>query len=164
MNPNAKPGDVLDIVYVTDSPLGALFAAREVAQCAAQIWRAVYESNTWGEFLAALPAPYREQVIDLLGEELPAKDTPFSSDDAPGWEGDGNFLGPWPPQAVLKWFPEDLIDEYGGKVEPNPNGENLELPADAGDRIAEELRARGHRVEKTPSGDLATWLHYAYGG
>jgi len=94
-------------------------------------------------------------VIDLLGEDLPAEDTPFSSDDAPGWEGDGDFLGPWPPQAVLKWFPEDLIDEYGGKVEPNPNGENLELPADAGDRSP---RNYGHAATRSRRRPAAIWL------
>ena len=78
----------------------------------------------------------------------------------PGWGDDGWYIGPWPPEDVLDWFPDDLTDKYDGEFLPNPNGANLFLPAEAGDQIAEELRARGHRVEKTPTGDLADWVAF----
>jgi hypothetical protein len=59
----------------------------------------------------------------------------------------------------VEWFPEDLIDKYGGEVDwANPNYDNLFLPGDAADEIADELRVRGHRVEKTLTGDLPYWL------
>ena len=154
----------VDIVYTVNSPWGALFATREVARLTARIWRAVYESTTWGEFRAALPDSAWDEVVERLEGDVPDDDTPFSSDDAPGWEGDGYFLGPWPPEDVLEWFPDDLIEQFDGDLEVTPNGQNLVLPADAGDEIAEELRARGHTVEETPTGDLADWLHYAYSG
>jgi hypothetical protein len=59
----------------------------------------------------------------------------------------------------VKRFPEDLIDKYEGEVDwANPNYDQLFLPGDAADEIAEELRARGHQVEKTSNGDLNYWL------
>ena len=154
----------MNIVYTDNSPWGALFATRDVARRTAQIWRAVYESSTWGDFRTALPDSAWDEVVECLEGDEPDDDTPFTSGDAPGWEGDGCFLGPWPPEEVLEWFPDDLIQKYNGEIEVTPNGQNLLLPADAGDQIAEELRARGHEVEKTPTGDLADWLRYSYAG
>jgi len=49
----------------------------------------------------------------------------------------------------------------GGR--PRPWYDNLFLPAEAADAIADELRARGHRVKKTPTGDLPDWGRYVYG-
>lgn len=78
-----------------------------------------------------------------------------------GWGADGWYLGPWLPEEEVEWFPEDLIDKYGGDVDwANPNYDNLSLPGDAADDIADELRTRGHRVEKTLTGDLPDWLSY----
>ena len=66
--------------------------------------------------------------------------------------------------AELRWFPQDLIDKYGGEVDwANANYDNLSLPDDAADDIADELRARGHRVDETLSEDLNYWLSSAYG-
>ncbi len=150
----------LDIVYTVDSPFGALFAERDIARRTADTWRAVEESTTWGEFRTTMPAGEWKEVVELLDNDVPDDDTPFSSGAVPGWGDDGWYIGPWPPQDVLDWFPDDLIDKYEGDFLPNPNGENLFLRAEAGDQIAEELRARGHRVEKTPTGDLADWVAF----
>ena len=73
-----------------------------------------------------------DEVVERLEGDVPDDDTPFTSDDAPGLEGDGYFLGPWAPEDALEWFPEYLIEQYDGDIEPNPDGENLFLPADAG--------------------------------
>jgi hypothetical protein len=152
----------LDIVYTDSAPfLGALFSERETAKRAAQIWRAVTQSTTWGEFRKTMPADIWKEVVDLLDEDAPSDDTPISPDDVPGWGGDGYYLGPWPPEAVIDWFPEDLIDKYGGSITPNPNGANLELPVESADQIAADLRARGHTVEKSID-DLPEWISYAY--
>jgi hypothetical protein len=152
----------LDIVYTLNDYFGCLFAERETANMAAWIWCAVMESKTWGEARKAMPEDIWRDVIEPYGEDLPSDDTPFSPDDLPGWGNDGYYPGPWPPEDVLDWFPEDLIDKYGGEVEPNPNGVQLFLPGEAADQIAEELRARGHRVEKSIDGDLPDWISYVY--
>ena len=50
----------------------------------------------------------------------------------------------------LEWFPEDLIVKYGGEVgETVHNGPALDLPGDKAEEIAADLRAMGHRVERT---------------
>jgi hypothetical protein len=151
----------LDIVYTPHSYCGVVFAERALAKRVAQIARAVNESKNWGEFRKAMPAEDWEEVV-VQRDVIPANDIPFSPE-AFGWGEDGWFTGPWPPQEALDWFPKDLIEKYGGRADTaGPNYDHLFLPGDAVDAIAEELRARGHRVEKTLTGDLPDWLSYIY--
>jgi len=152
----------LDIVYTPQWYFGVLFAERALAKRVAQIARAVCESKTWGDFRKAMPAEDWDEVV-LQREVTTAADTPFSRE-AFGWGEDGWFTGPWPPQEALSWFPEDLIEKYGGKADTaGPNYEQLILPAEAAEAIATDLRARGHAVEKTLTGDLRNWLSFVYG-
>ena len=152
----------LDIVYTPHWYFGVLFAERALAKRVAQTARAVNESTTWGEFRTAMPAEDWAELVEQ-GDDIPADDTPFSVA-AFGWGDDGRYTGPWPPDESLKWFPEDLIEKYDGEVEgTGPWYDHLFLPAEAADAIADELRARGHRVEKTLTGDLFDWGRYVYG-
>lgn len=156
-----------DIVYTPDCYFGVLFSERDVARRAAQVWRAVGESTTWGEFRKQLPPEDWAQVIDLFADrekEVPADETIFSSDDLPMWGDDGLYIGLWPPEEAVSWFPEDLLEKYGGHDDSaNPNRDQLFLPSDAAEEIADDLRARGHRVERTLTGDLPYWLtHIGY--
>jgi len=152
----------LDIVYAPNSYFGVIFAERALAKRVAQIARAMNESTTWGEFRKAMPVEDWEEVVRR--RKIPADDdTPFSPE-AFGWGNDGWIIGPWPPEETLKWFPEDLIERYDGEVDQSGDCyDHLFLPAEAADAIAEELRARGHRVEKTLTGDLPDWDRYVYG-
>jgi hypothetical protein len=158
----------LDLVYTPSQIHGVLFAERDLARRVAQIWRAVEESTTWGEFRAAMPATDWEHLVELWEGwyeddiPIPPDDTPFTPDDV-SWGDDGYYhISPWLPEVERKWFPEDLIDKYGGHVEwANANYDQLYLPGEAADEIAEELRARGHQVEKTFTGsDLNYWLEW----
>jgi hypothetical protein len=114
-----------------------------------------------------MPATDWEQLVELWDGwyesdvPIPPDDTPFTPDDV-GWGDDGYYLiSPWLPEVEREWFPEDLIDKYGGEVEwANANYDQLFLPGEAADDIAEELRARGHQVEKTINGDLNYWLEW----
>ena len=151
----------LDIVYRPHWYFGVLFAERTLAKRVAQTVRAVNESTTWGQFRKALPAEDWAELVEQ-GDDIPPDDTPFSAA-AFGWSDDGLYTGPWPPGESLKWFPKELIEKYGGKVEGGPWYDNLFLPPEAADAIADELRARGHRVEKTLTGDLFDWGRYVYG-
>ena len=147
-----SPG--FDIVYTPSEYFGVVFAERALARRTAQVWRAVQESTTWGEFRTAMPAADWEEVVNRLDDDVPPDDTPFTPGDV-GWGADGWYLGPWLPEEEVEWFPDDLIDKYGGEVDwANPNYDQLFLPGDAADEIADELRARGHHVEKTLTGDL----------
>jgi hypothetical protein len=85
----------LDLVYTPSEIFGVLFAEREVARRTAQIWRAVEESTTWGEFRAAMPAADREQVVERREDDIPPDDTPFSADDV-GWGIDAHMPPPSP--------------------------------------------------------------------
>lgn len=155
--------DHLDIVYTPHWNFGVLFAERHLAHRVAQIARAVNESTTWGEFRKAMPKDDWQAEVERRGGVIPPDETPFSPYKF-GWGDDGLYTGPWPPQETLKWFPPDLIEKYGGLAdESGPCYDHLYLPGDAADAIAEDLRARGHRVEKTLTGDLADWGRYVYG-
>jgi hypothetical protein len=161
ITPKPSVFEPLDIVYTPQSYYGVIFAERALAKRVARIARAVNESKTWGEFRTAMPADDWEEVV-VQRDVIPADDIPFSPE-AFGWGEDGWFTGPWPPQEALVWFPKDLIEKYGGRADTaGPNYDHLFLPGDAADAIAAELRARGHRVEETLTGDLADWLSYFY--
>ena len=150
-------GDSLDIVYAVSQDFdGALFAERSTAGWAAETWRALTKSQTWGEFRAAIQDDsYSED------EEYPPDDARFSPHQLRGFD-DGYYPGPWPPDAAAEWFPEDLIEKYGGECQLTPEGFHLYLPADSAEKIARELRARGHTVEESTD-DLPEWISYTYG-
>lgn len=141
----------MDIVYRIAGG-SAVFAERGRAAYVAHIWKALEESKTWGELRRNLPdgesEDYFQPHFDEFEEEVPGDDEPFQPDDAPG-RADGDYPA-WPAQEQLDWFPPELIKKYGGDVGPSVlNGEFLDLPADKAERIAEDLRAMGHVVERT---------------
>ncbi|MCV7176140.1 hypothetical protein [Mycolicibacterium sphagni] len=153
---------ILDLVYTPSAHFGVVFAERDVARRTAQVWHAVQDSTTWGAFRTAMPPADWEEAISRRGDDIPPDDNPFTPDDVK-WGTDGCYLGPWLPDEEVDWFPEDLIDRYRGTVDgDNLSNYQLFLPGDAADEIAEELRARGHRVEKTAAGDLNYWLSSTY--
>lgn len=140
----------MDIVYRVggDGYDGALFAERDAAERVAQIRDALHESTTWGEFRANLPDGEWEDNLEPCFEEVPADDAPFHRDMVPGYV-DGDYPE-WLRQSQLDWFPAELIEKYAGQVETTVlNGDVLDLPGFLADEIAADLRAMGHRVERT---------------
>ena len=142
----------MDIVYRVggDGYDCALFAERSSAARVAQILTALRDSTTWGEFRAELPADEWEDVLQYCFEEdeVPADDAPFHRDMVPGYA-DGDYPE-WLRGSAVEWFPPSLIKEYWGWVETSGlNGDALDLPAGKADAIAADLRAMGHRVERT---------------
>jgi hypothetical protein len=150
----------MDIVYTPNSYFGALFAERSTAAYYGQIARAVRDSATWGEFRDALPeGVWDEDFLSNFGDEEPADDEPFPADEYQYGYSDGRYIGGWPTEDELSWFPKDLIDKYNGNADyTGPNYDQLYFPEGVADDIAEELRARGHTVEKTETGDLDDWI------
>lgn len=141
----------MDIVYRVggDGYQGVLFARRNDAERVAQIRKALRNSKTWGEFLANLPLGEWEENLQDRFESgaAPSDDEPFTADSVPG-HADGDYPQ-WLAQTQLDWFPPELIKKYGGDVETTVfNGEMLDLPANKAGKIAAELRAMGHTVEK----------------
>lgn len=146
----------LDIVYVEDDRRGgALFAERLTARTAADKCRAVTDSKTWGEFRTIWPDDYFDEI-----NGYPPDDTPFDRSDLPPL-GEGFPEYPWLPDDVVSWFPDDLITKYGCRVRFTSEGSDLYVPQDAARDIAEELRARGNRVEESVD-DLPIWTNYWY--
>jgi len=142
----------MDIVYRVggDGYEGALFAERDSAERVAQIRRALRESTTWGQFRAALPDDEWEDDLQYRFEfdEDPADDEPFHGDMVPGYA-DGDYPE-WLRQSQLDWMPRELIEKYAGEVSTTVlNGEVLDLPGYRAEEIAEDLRALGHRVQRT---------------
>ncbi len=141
----------MEIVYRINSG-DVVFAERNRAAYVAHIWKALEESETWGELRRNLPngewEEYFQPHFEEHEEEIPDDDVPFEAADAPG-HGDGDYPA-WLAQEQLEWFPPELIKKYGGDVAQTAlNGAFLELPADKAEQIAEDLRAMGHTVEPT---------------
>lgn len=150
----------LDIVYAPSGTYGILFAERETAEYYGQIARAVRDSETWGQFRDALPENiWEEEFLSNFGDEEPGDDDPFPANEYQYGYNDGQYIGGWPTEDELRWFPKDLIEKY--KADEDHTGPDYELlyfpdGADA-DAIAEDLRTRGHKVE-VDNGDLSDWL------
>jgi hypothetical protein len=141
----------MDIVYRVggDGFQCALFAERDSAEKVAQILAALRQSTTWGEFRAKLPEGEWEDVLQYcFDEDPPADDARFHRDIVPGYA-DGDYPE-WLRSSALEWFPASLIEKHGGWVDTTVlNGDALELPAGKAEAIAEDLRAMGHRVERS---------------
>jgi hypothetical protein len=146
-SPGMRRGQ-MDIVYRVggDGFDSVLFATRASAEYVAQIRKALYQSRTWGEFRANLPEGEWENLEWKL--EDPPDDEPFKADDIPG-HADGDYPE-WLRQSQLDWFPDDLTEKYDGEVTLTTlNGWVLDLPGNRAEEIADDLRALGHRVERT---------------
>ena len=147
---NSAEGNDMDIVYRVggDGFDSVLFANRARAEHVAQIRKALYQSKTWGEFRRNLPEDEWEVTFGYRFDEIPQDDQPFTADDAAG-HADGDYPE-WLRQSQLNWFPADLVDKYDGEVSMSVlNGEMLDLPAGYAEEIADDLRQRGHKVERT---------------
>ncbi len=83
---------------------------------------------------------------------LPLEEEPFDSDQVPGIC-DG-FYPEWPAQEALKWFPRDIIRDYGSIEDSLHNGYFLSIPADSEKPIVSILSLIGYaciRDDKTVS-------------
>ncbi|MCB1290344.1 hypothetical protein [Mycolicibacterium sp.] len=84
---------------------------------------------------------------------FPDDDEPFPREDFRHGSDDGRFLGGWPTEDELGWFPKDLIEECNGTIDTmRPNYDQLFFPEGAADAIAAELTARGHSVKRPRPG------------
>lgn len=127
-----------------------VFAERAQAERVEQIWTALRESTTWGEFRRNLPeGEWEDHFLDFFDndEDIPADDEPFDAMCVPG-HADGDYPE-WLCQAQLDWFPKELIEKYGDVCTSVFNGEFLELPLDKAQQIVCDLRALGHKVALT---------------
>ena len=112
-------------------------------------------SSTWSAFRTSLPRGGWEEFLERFGGEYdddgnPVDDFPTGSE---SFDNDYQQTGypEWLANTELDWFPEDLIEKYGGSIEHSmASDDSLYLPAAAAEEIAADLRARGHNVEPSP--------------
>ena len=81
---------------------------------------------------------------------LPLEEEPFSSGEVPGLC-DGVYPE-WPAQEALKWFPRDIIRDYGRIEDSIHNGSFLSIPTDSEKPIVSILSLIGYictRDDKT---------------
>ena len=111
----------MDLVYQADDEgWNVVFAERDKALYVDRLYDAL-GSRTWGEFRASLPEGGWEEFLERFGGEYDADgnlvdDFPTGSEP---FEGDYQRTGypEWLANTELKWFPKDLIEKYGGRVE-----------------------------------------------
>lgn len=144
----------MDLVYKVSEEGELVFAERESALYAAQLYDALLNSATWSEFRSKLPAGGWEEFVEKWGsrddddnsiDDFPKGDEPF----------DDHFIETgypeWLANTAIQWFPRDLVEKYGGYVEHSiASDSSLYLPDDKAEDIAADLRLRGHSVEPSP--------------
>ena len=134
--------------YGSNGEYCVVFAPRDRAEYVAQIYTALSDSGTWGEFKKNLPEGEWERYFTEVLDESPDDEQAFDADDVPGHP-DGDYP-PWLAQEQLEWFPSELIAKHDGDVGLTVwNGPSLNLPADNAEAIADDLTAMGHTVEET---------------
>lgn len=146
----------MDIVYGIDDYGNLVFAERELALYVAQLYDALLNSATWGEFREKLPEGGWEEFLEKYGSydedsDQPRDDFPCGSEPFEHSRYIETGYPDWLANTMLKWFPEDLIDKYGGYTQHSmASDDSLYLPEEKAEEIAADLRARGHTVEPSP--------------
>ena len=144
-----------DLVYgIGPSGEDVIYADRETALYVAELYEALM-SRTWGDFRDAAPPGAWEEFMEKRGCDYDNDGNPI--DDFPtGAEPFGAYIETgypeWLAASMLSWFPQDLIDKYGGSVaSPSFDGAfSLVLPSEVAEDIAVDLRTRGCTVEPSP--------------
>jgi hypothetical protein len=149
------PEETMDLVYsINEEISNVVFAERNRALYVDQLYDAL-TSRTWDEFRASLPEGGWEEFLERFGGEYDADDNlvdDFPTGSEP-FDNDYQQTGypDWLANIELDWFPEDLIEKYGGQVEHSmASDDSLHLPAEKAEEIAADLRERGHTVEPSP--------------
>ena len=147
----------MDIVYKVKDGEEVIFAERDKALYVAQLYEAL-RSSTWAEFRSSLPEGGWEEFLEKFGAYINDSESGEPVDDYPRGSEPFNYMRyfqtgypEWLANTELDWFPDDLIEKYGGWVGHNmASDDSLFLPAEAAEELVEELRARGHTVEPSP--------------
>jgi hypothetical protein len=145
--------ETTEIVYA-DCSGELIFLPKNLALELAQIWTALNNSKTWGEFQANVPDHVYEEIMaemkdDEDPEALPDPENAFDSDAIPGYD-DGDWPT-WPLQYMLEWMPEDIQQQYGKVVPSAVNGDCLELLEEKAGEIVLALEKRGYTCTEDES-------------
>lgn len=149
----------LTLVYAVISPGDSLvFATLERARDVSQMYDALNQSRTWGEFRRRLPAAAWEQFGEAFEET-----TDGHGDDAPFSPGDlcmyceGDFP-PWLQAEQAAVLPPEILEAYGTRQESVLNGSFWVLDPAREDEVVAALRALGYEVQDSAAaGGLTFW-------
>lgn len=142
-------GQARTLIMTIGSNGAPLFATPETAEATAAAIKALEASQTWGQFLRALPPRLAGEVREGFEDgELPEADEEFDPSDVPGFE-DGDF-----PTSInstmLRELPVEVIERFGRKAETVLNGPNVEFRAEDVQAIVAALRDAGFTVIECP--------------
>jgi hypothetical protein len=135
-----------------DMGLTLIFMPRKAAEDQIQLWRALENADTWGEFLAQIPANWRQYMNDVVvdlqddWENDDPEDQPFDPSDIPGYE-DGDWLSP-PTQVALDWMPAEIQERLGKVGTSMTGGDHLELDPEREVEIISALESHGYICTK----------------
>lgn len=130
----------------------AVFAPRRLAEWVSQIYSAISDSRTWGEFRVAMPA---DEYARIMEDQFDREDEPRPSDDSTFeptviWGvGDGDYP-PFLAQSMDKWIPSHLLQQYATIQQTAVNGDFWEILEEDADKLADDLRALGFYVTEAP--------------
>jgi hypothetical protein len=141
---------------------GLTFVEKEYALDIAGFRKALSKASTWGELKARVSEERYKETVDawveseidrLLGEgDLEDDDEPevapagpddaFYADSLPGYAD-----GDWPefaPRMMSNWVDEEIIEEYGGYVQPTLNDDYPIIDFDNEEKVVSLLQAQGY--------------------
>lgn len=141
------------------------FAPPEIAEETDRIYRAITESQTWGEFRRRMPpqeyASLFDESFSTDPEELaedpdlapPANDAKFSCERVPGFC-DGDYPR-WIAGEQERYVPLEILRKFARREGTFLNGSFWEIPIARRDEILAALRAYGYELHERE--DLAFW-------
>ena len=133
------------LIVTTGSTGAPLFATPATAEATAATITALEQSETWGQFLRALPKDIATEVRECFEEgELPEADDEFDPSDVPGFD-DGDFPT-WIGRTMLDEVPAPIITRFGVVAESVHNGRCVEFRAEDLSAIVAALKDLGYEV------------------
>jgi hypothetical protein len=142
-------GQARTLIMTTGSNGAPLFATTETAEATAAAIKALDSSQTWGQFLRALPAHLAGEVREGFEDgELPEADEKFDPSDVPGFA-DGDFPASI-NSTMLRELPESIITGFGRTADTVLNGPSVEFRGADLPAILDALRDLGLTVVERP--------------
>ena len=137
------------LVMTIGSNGAPLFATPETAEATAAAIKALDASQTWGQFLRALPPHLAGEVREGFEDgECPEADEKFDPSDVPGYD-DGDFPASI-HSTMLREVPIQIIGRFGRKAETVLHGSIVEFSAEDAQAIVAALREDGFTVIERP--------------
>lgn len=144
------------ILYFRPVGSALVFAPPEIAEENDRIYRAITESQTWGEFRRRMPP---QEYVALSADRFstdpaeiaedpdaahPADEEEFSSECVPGFC-DGDYPR-WIAGEQERYVSMDILSAFGTREDTVHNGPCWRIYADRREEVLAALRAQGHEL------------------